>query len=118
VESDGTVDASKTKTLTDGYVASIEIPLFDFGGARVAEAEQGYLQAANRLAELAVNARSEVREAYHAYRSAFAVARLQRGRTVSQREAQQEASLHFVIPAAEPSGPTHDSETDHIEGTL
>jgi outer membrane protein TolC len=66
---------SKTTTITDGFVATIEIPLFDFGQARVAEAEQRYLQAANKLAEIAVNARSEAREAYHAYRGTYDIAR-------------------------------------------
>ena len=66
---------SKTTTITDGFVATIEIPLFDFGQARVAEAEQRYLQAANKLAEIAVNARSEAREAYHAYRGTHDIAR-------------------------------------------
>ena len=79
-----TDSVSKTKTITEGFAATIEIPLFDFGGARVAEAEQRYLRAANRLAELAVNARSEVREAYYAYRAAFVVAGLIRNRGASQ----------------------------------
>ncbi|MFL5334280.1 MAG: TolC family protein [Geminicoccaceae bacterium] len=71
---------SKTKTITNGFAATIEIPLFDFGQARVAEAEQRYLQAANRLAEMAVNARSEAREAYDAYRGSYELARAYRNR--------------------------------------
>ncbi|GEO16316.1 hypothetical protein MAE02_40120 [Microvirga aerophila] len=61
-------------------MATIEIPLFDFGQARVAEAEQRYLQAANRLAEMAVNGRSEAREAYHAYRGTYDLARIHQKR--------------------------------------
>lgn len=58
-----------------GYEIELSIPLFDFGEAKVARAEAVYLQAVNRLAEIAVNARSEVREAYNAYRTAYDLAR-------------------------------------------
>ncbi len=51
-----------------GYEIDLSIPIFDFGTTRVAEAENIYLQAANRLTELAVNARSEVREQYDFHR--------------------------------------------------
>ena len=51
-----------------GYEIELSIPIFDFGTTRVAEAENIYLQAVNRLAEMAVNARSEVREQYELYR--------------------------------------------------
>ena len=47
------------------------MPLFDFGKANVRGAEQRYLEAANRLG-LGVNAPSEAREAYGAYRATFA----------------------------------------------
>jgi outer membrane protein TolC len=45
----------------------------------VREAEQRYLEAANRLGQLGVNAVSEAREAYGAYRATFAVARKYEG---------------------------------------
>ena len=54
-----------------GWEISVELPLFDWGGARVARAEAVYMQAVNRAAQTAINARSEVREAYGAYRSAY-----------------------------------------------
>ena len=57
-----------------GYEISLEIPLFDWGDAKVARAEYVYMQAADRLAELAIKARSEVREAYLDYRTAHDVA--------------------------------------------
>jgi outer membrane protein TolC len=82
-DKDSADSVSKTKTITNGFVATIEIPLFDFGQARVAEAEQRYLQAANKLAELAVNARSEAREAYHAYRGTHDLARAHQKRITS-----------------------------------
>ncbi|GGC63522.1 TolC family protein [Undibacterium terreum] len=58
-----------------GYQITLELPLFDWGSARVAKAEALYMQAVNRTAETAVNARSEVREAYLAYRSSYDIAR-------------------------------------------
>jgi hypothetical protein len=65
-----------------GYAIQLEIPLFDWGGARVARAETLYLQAVNRAAETAVNARSEVRTAYSAYRSSYDIARHYRDEVV------------------------------------
>ncbi len=98
-----TDSVSKTKTITDGFVAGIEIPLFDFGGARVAEAEQRYLRAANRLAEMAVNAHSEAREAYHAYRGAYAVARATQDKSALQALPGPQAALQFVSLSSEGS---------------
>ncbi len=57
-----------------GYEISLEIPIFDWGDAKVARAEFTYMQAADRLAELAIKARSEVREAYVDYRTAHDLA--------------------------------------------
>ncbi len=58
-----------------GYEISFELPIFDWGGAKVAKAESVYMQAVERAAEVATNARSEVREAYHAYRTNYDIAR-------------------------------------------
>jgi outer membrane protein TolC len=58
-----------------GYTLSLELPLFDWGGARVARAEATYMQAVNRVALTAVTARSEAREGYLAYRNAYDVAK-------------------------------------------
>ncbi len=76
-----------------GYEIELSIPLFDFGEAKVARAEATYLQAANRLAELAVNARSEVREAYGAYRTAYDLARHYREEIVPLRRQISEENL-------------------------
>jgi outer membrane protein TolC len=57
-----------------GFDIAFEIPLYDFGRARKREAEQRYYEALNTLAETAVNARSEAREAYAAYASTHAIA--------------------------------------------
>ena len=66
---------SNEKPTQRGYELRFELPLFDWSGARVARAEAIYMQAVNRAAETAVNARSEVREAYLGYRSSHDMAR-------------------------------------------
>ena len=58
-----------------GYTISLELPIFDWGTARVAKAEAIYMQSVNRAAQTAINARSEVRQAYKGYRSSFEIAR-------------------------------------------
>jgi hypothetical protein len=72
--------------LKRGYEVSVELPLFDWTGAKVARAEYIYLQGVNRAAEVAVNARSEVREAYSDYRTAYDLARLYRDQIVPLRK--------------------------------
>jgi len=79
-----------------GYEISIELPLFDWGSARVAKAEAVYMQAANRVAEAAVNARSEVREAYSAYTQAWEIARHYREEIVPLRlQISEENALRY-----------------------
>jgi outer membrane protein TolC len=58
-----------------GYSISFELPIFDFGTSHVAKAEAIYAQTLHRAADIAVNARSEVREAYTGYRSSYDIAR-------------------------------------------
>ena len=74
-----------------GWEIGFELPLFDWGGARVARAEGVYMQTVHRAAETAINARSEVREAYTGYRSAYDIARHQRDEVVplNQRIAEE-----------------------------
>jgi len=57
-----------------GLNIEFEVPLYDFGRARVREAEQRYLEALHTLGGKAINARSEAREAYGAYASTYAIA--------------------------------------------
>ena len=45
----------------NGYEISLELPIFDWGGAKVARAEAFYMQAVHRTTDTAVRARSEVR---------------------------------------------------------
>lgn len=69
-----------------GWGVELRIPIFDFGGARTARAEHVYMQSVNRAAEIALRARSEVREAYGAYRTAFDLARHYRDEIVPLRK--------------------------------
>jgi outer membrane protein TolC len=57
-----------------GFEVELQVPIFDFGQIRVRQAEQTYMQAVNRLAEKAVNVRSEARDAYRTYRSTYDIA--------------------------------------------
>jgi outer membrane protein TolC len=70
----------------NGYEMSLEIPLFDWGGARTAKAEALYMQSVNRTADIAVRARSEVREAYSSYRTSYDVAKHYRDEVVPLRK--------------------------------
>lgn len=58
-----------------GFDIQFQIPLFDGGEVRVRQATEIYNQAFNRLTEKAVNVRSEARDAYRTYRSAYDIAR-------------------------------------------
>jgi outer membrane protein TolC len=63
------------RTRDRGFTVSLEVPLFDFGESKLREVEATYMQAVNRLAEKAVNVRSEAREAYRNYRATYDIAR-------------------------------------------
>ncbi|CAB3803502.1 hypothetical protein LMG28614_05835 [Paraburkholderia ultramafica] len=70
-----------------GYQIGVEIPLFDWGSAKVARSEAIYMQSVNRVAETAINARSEVRESYSAYVTDYDVAKHYRDDVVPIRKA-------------------------------
>jgi outer membrane protein TolC len=69
-----------------GYEIELRLPIFDWGTARNARAEYQYMQAVNRAADIAVRARSEVREAYAAYRTSFDLAKHYRDEIVPLRK--------------------------------
>jgi outer membrane protein TolC len=70
----------------NGFLVQVEVPLFDFGGAQTAKAQAQYMKAVNRTAEVAVNARSEVRESYAAYRTSYDLAKHYRDEVVPLRK--------------------------------
>jgi outer membrane protein TolC len=69
-----------------GWELGFEIPLFDWSGARRVQAENRHRQALLRAEQAAIDARSEVREAYGAYRSAYDIARHHRDEIVPLRK--------------------------------
>jgi len=79
-------DKGEARADGGGFDITFEVPLYDFGRARVREAEQRYLEAVNTLGEMAVNARSEAREAYGAYASTYAIAAQYQGEVLPLRD--------------------------------
>jgi outer membrane protein TolC len=69
-----------------GYELSIEIPLFDWGSARVAKSEAIYMQSVNTLARAATDARSEARQSYLAYRGSYDLAKHYRDQVIPLRK--------------------------------
>ena len=68
------LEGAKSGPYKRGYEVSFELPIFDWGTSRVARAEAIYMQAVHRAAQTAIDARSEVREAYLGYRSSYDIA--------------------------------------------
>lgn len=69
-----------------GAEVELQVPIFDFGEARLRQAGETYMQAVNRLAELTVNARSQAREAYQRYRADYDIAAQYRARVLPLRK--------------------------------
>lgn len=83
----GYINKSETgKPRANGYEVSLELPLFDWGGARTAKAEALYMQSVHHAADTAVRARSHVREAYSAYRTSYDLAKHYRDEIVPLRK--------------------------------
>ena len=79
-----------------GFEIAFEIPIYDFGRARVREAEQRYMEAVNLLGEKVVNAASEARQAYAAYKATFGIARKYETEVLPLRETiSQETELQY-----------------------
>ncbi|MEM5474472.1 TolC family protein [Hoeflea sp. AS60] len=77
LEAERTIDENGNKDVevTGRMEVDFVIPIFDSGKARLRKAELAYMQAANLLAEKAVNIRSEARSAYTAYSATHEIAR-------------------------------------------
>jgi outer membrane protein, multidrug efflux system len=67
-------NASGERETKKGWELELPLPIFDWGGANNARSQGMYLQSVARVRETAINARSEAREAYHGYRTAYDVA--------------------------------------------
>ena len=79
-------ESSGSRGTGGGGEANFQIPIFDFGEARLRQASEAYMQAVNRLTEKAVNVRSEAREAYQAYRSSYDIAEHYRSEVLPLRK--------------------------------
>jgi len=79
-------NAAGTQEARHGTELELPLPLFDWGGARSARAQATYMQSAARVRDMAVKARSEAREAYHGYRTAYDLARHYRDEIVPLRK--------------------------------
>lgn len=77
--------AAGTRETRRGAEIELPLPLFDAGQARSTRAQALYAQAQARVRDTGVRARSEAREAYHAYRTAHDLARHYRDEVVPLR---------------------------------
>lgn len=93
---DGGIEVERETLKRRGFEVEFTIPIFDFGAVGVRNAQETYMAAANRLAERAVNVRSEAREAYLRYRGNYDLARHYQGRVLPlQKRIQDEATLQY-----------------------
>lgn len=76
-----------------GYELELEIPIFDWGDAKLARAQALYMGSVHRTAETAIRARSEVRESWSAYRTAWDLAKHYREEIVPLRKRISEENL-------------------------
>jgi outer membrane protein TolC len=86
-------DTSSVLPPRTGYQVELTLPIFDWGDARVARAEAAYMRSFNRTAETAIAARSQVREGYAVYRTAYDLARHYREEIVPLRKRISEENL-------------------------
>lgn len=94
LEAERELDAGELKTVvTPQLEIEFVIPIFDSGKARMRKAELAYMRAANRLAEKAVNIRSEARAAYKDLLGRYDIARHYQNSVLPLRVTIEEESL-------------------------
>jgi outer membrane protein TolC len=89
----GVRNTETNKSSQHGYELEFPLPIFDFGDASRLRAEAAYTAALNRTAQLVVDASSQVRETYAAYRTADDLARHYRDEIVPLRKIISEENL-------------------------
>ena len=79
-------NAVRSQETRRGWELELPLPVFDWGGPRNARAQSTYRQSTARVRDVAVRARSEAREAYQGYRTAYDLARHYRDEVVPLRK--------------------------------
>lgn len=80
------LEGKRSAPYKKGVDVSFELPLFDWGGAKVARAEAIYMQAVNSTAQMAFDAQSEIYEAHSRYRASYEMAKHYRDEIVPLRK--------------------------------
>ncbi len=93
LELTGFRNSSNEEPTQTGWEIDFQIPIFDWGDARIARAEAMMSEAVNRAAQAAIEARSQVRQAYSGYRTSFDIARHYRDVLVPLRTTVEEEGL-------------------------
>ena len=76
-----------------GYGLSVPLPIFDFGDAARSRAQSTYMAAFYRAAQLTVDASSQVRDNYGAYRTAYDISKHYRDEIVPLRKSIAEENV-------------------------
>ena len=79
-------NATGDRETKKGFELELPLPIFDWGQGRNARAEGVYLQSVARVRGVAVQARSEAREAWYGWRTAYDLARHHRDEIVPLRK--------------------------------
>ena len=77
---------TNTRLVRRGFSLDFEIPIYDFGESKIRDARETYMAAANRLAQRAIDARSQARETYTRYRGKYDLARYYADRVLPLRK--------------------------------
>ncbi len=89
-------NTSNQQPTQKGFEVRLELPLFDFGSSRIAQAEAIYRRALADVATTAINARSQARETYARYHSGYALAKQYRDHALPlQQQISQEMLLRY-----------------------
>jgi outer membrane protein TolC len=86
-------DGERERETSRSLELELQIPIWDLGETNRRRAVETYMQAVNRFIELAVNVRSEAREAYKAYRATYDITRQYQNRIIPLRRTIDEETL-------------------------
>jgi outer membrane protein TolC len=76
-----------------GFALSFEVPIFDTGAVRMKRAEAVYAQALDEFAQATIDARSQIRQSYANYQSAYRLAVQQRDEVLPLRKSMADQEL-------------------------